>query len=384
MAETTATGGGTGTHNESTADGGSMGGTTSVDSGVAGTRSNTATLTGSGGTVLESTSGMLTTGSNTGGVGGAGGTGSVNTETSTTATSTTSTQEEPGAGGSDAGGAGGSSSSGGGTSSTGGSGVSSTGGTSSTGASGAGGTGGCSGCLVEDTCLGAGQVHPSVPCQVCSPASNTLVPNVAAACGAGPSTCSNQDTCDSEGVCQPNHTAAGVGCTGGQCDGAGTCEPFVNPFSCEDADPPPTVLALDLLSAPSGTTPPSASGGTIRDGRYAPIMIEVYGTDVAPAYFITELTFEFSNGFVQVGYEVFVGSGAVHGSAEIHFVGSATTVGTALQFDAENCATEDCSTLTGVLCELPSSLPYTISGDTLVTIMAASDGSTVVTTYERE
>jgi hypothetical protein len=39
-----------------------------------------------------------------------------------------------------------------------------------------------------------------------------------AACGAGPVTCSYQDTCDAAGVCQPNHWVDGTDC-GSSCDG---------------------------------------------------------------------------------------------------------------------------------------------------------------------
>jgi len=75
----------------------------------------------------------------------------------------------------------------------------------------------------------------------------------------------------------------------------------------------------------------------------------------------------------------------VLGSAEISFVGTATSVGSSLQFDVDDCvARADCSTFDVVACDVPASLAYSATPGGLVTIQPASDGSTVVTTYSRQ
>lgn len=212
-------------------------------------------------------------------------------------------------------------------------------------------------------------------------------------CQRGTQTCTN----GSFGACQGAVFPAPRNCASPQdndCDGRpdntldNVCQP---PFTCGNADPPETVLPLDLMSRDSNGVPlfppgppPNATGGTIRNGRYTPIRVDVYGQANAPAFVVFEMTFEFRDGFVQVGYRVFIGTGAVLGSDEVHFVGTATTAGTSLQFDVDSCATGPCTGLGGISCDLPASLAYSATANGLVTIQPASDGSTVVVTYSRQ
>lgn len=135
---------------------------------------------------------------------------------------------------------------------------------------------------------------------------------------------------------------------------------------------------LGAILSPPGQ-PPAATGGTIQNGRYTPARVDVYGQALA----INELTFEFSDEFVQVGYRGFVGGGAVLASDELAFVGTATAVGTSLLFDVDSCTPSNCS-VSGVTCSVPSSLLYSATPSGLVTIQPAPDGSTVVTTYSRQ
>jgi hypothetical protein len=69
---------------------------------------------------------------------------------------------------------------------------------------------------------------------VCDPARSTTgySPATGRSCGAGPSACSEQDTCDLQGICQANHQPAETACGSSQssvcdqsdtCDGNGTC-----------------------------------------------------------------------------------------------------------------------------------------------------------------
>ena len=168
-----------------------------------------------------------------------------------------------------------------------------------------------------------------------------------------------------------------------------------NPFSCGNADPPATVLPFSLFPVDPATggpifppgAPPVATGGSIANGRYQPTRMDVYGQAEVPTFAVNELTFEFRDGFVQVGYQGFIGTGAVLGSAEISLVGTFVSVGSSLQFDVESCVSrEDCSSFDSnvIACDVPNALSYSATPGGLVTIQPASDGSTVVTTYSRQ
>ncbi|HWO10007.1 MAG TPA: hypothetical protein VNN80_11025, partial [Polyangiaceae bacterium] len=156
---------------------------------------------------------------------------------------------------------------------------------------------------------------------------------------------------------------------------------------------PATVLPLNLMPTDFGTgqpifpagQPPGATGGTVRNGRYGPTRVDVYGQANAPAFAVNQLTFEFSDGFVQVGYQAFIGTGAVLGSPEISFVGTVTSAGTSLRFDVDGCAAPgDCSAFGDVACDVPASVAYSATANSLVVFQPSSDGSTVVTTYSRQ
>lgn len=166
-----------------------------------------------------------------------------------------------------------------------------------------------------------------------------------------------------------------------------------NPFTCSNANPPPTVLPFSLFPVdpqtgggifPAGN-PPAATGGSIQNGRYEPTRMEVYGQAEVPTFGVNELTFEFRDGFVQVGYQAFLGTGAVLGSGELTFVGSATPQGNTLAMDVDICVSaEPCSVSGTTTCAVPTSLPYSAIAGGLVIIQPAPDGSTVVTTYSRQ
>lgn len=92
----------------------------------------------------------------------------------------------------------------------------------------------CDGCLVDGVCLASGSEAAGNPCLVCNPALSTTAfsPAIGKACGAGASLCSQQDTCDGQGNCQPNNLPAGTACGNpassacdqpDSCDGAGRC-----------------------------------------------------------------------------------------------------------------------------------------------------------------
>jgi hypothetical protein len=157
-------------------------------------------------------------------------------------------------------------------------------------------------------------------------------------------------------------------------------------------NPPPTVESFFLFTASeqSGTfplgRPPAATGGTVRNGRYVPTQVDVYGQAGAPTFTVNALTFEFRDGFVQVGYAAYLFGGIEKdGNFDQHFVGTATSVGSALQLNLVTCDTEvQCVVELGATCSAAGSVSYSATANNLVTIQPASDGSTVVTTYSRQ
>lgn len=85
----------------------------------------------------------------------------------------------------------------------------------------------CQGCIIGGSCVLPG-VLDSNPCQVCDPGRSitSFSANAGAACGAGATECSAQDTCNAQGQCVPNHLPSQTPCTsplGGQCQGDGRC-----------------------------------------------------------------------------------------------------------------------------------------------------------------
>lgn len=105
----------------------------------------------------------------------------------------------------------------------------------------------CPGCNIGGVCLTSGAEQAGNPCQVCDPgrSSTSYSAAVGKACGAAAGTCSQQDTCDATGSCQPNHLPAGTACgnptsnTCNQpdvCDGNGACSQRLaaNGTPCED------------------------------------------------------------------------------------------------------------------------------------------------------
>jgi hypothetical protein len=105
----------------------------------------------------------------------------------------------------------------------------------------------CNGCLSDGVCFPDGFVSPGNSCLVCEPSRSTtaLSPATGSNCGATPSECSAQDTCDDSGQCQPNHRPVNTPCGSPQsatcnqsdaCDGSGNCQPRLatNGTTCDD------------------------------------------------------------------------------------------------------------------------------------------------------
>jgi len=105
----------------------------------------------------------------------------------------------------------------------------------------------CAGCIIDGVCLPVGTETSGNPCLVCDPTRSTTAYTAAPGkpCGAGPTRCSQQDTCDGQGQCQPNHLAANTPCGNtasgpcdqpDSCDGNGDCQQRfpANGAACDD------------------------------------------------------------------------------------------------------------------------------------------------------
>lgn len=225
----------------------------------------------------------------------------------------------------------------------------------------------CDGCLISGQCVAADAQEPGNPCMICDPAQATdsFRPNIGVACGDEPDECSDQDTCDAEGVCQPNHVDDESLCTDGTCQ-AGVCEP--DPFDCILPEPPAVVYPGAYLATGS---PPVGQGGKVRDGRYSPLRIDQYGEDVT----MNIRSFEFRSEYVQVGQRPFGSNGAAF-IPEIQFAGSYATTGNTMSFSLQRCQPSyniDVADFT-----------YTATANGLITIDVYASGTVIVTTLVRE
>jgi hypothetical protein len=105
----------------------------------------------------------------------------------------------------------------------------------------------CNGCLIAGVCVEPGAEEAGNPCRICDPQRSTVAYSAAVgkACGAGPSACSQQDTCNEQAACRPNDLPAGTPCGNSAsgacdesdaCDGSGVCQArrAPNDTACDD------------------------------------------------------------------------------------------------------------------------------------------------------
>lgn len=192
---------------------------------------------------------------------------------------------------------------------------------------------------------------------------------VDAECAEGQCAASGQDgarvcvSCDS--ACD---TACEICGTDGVCQSNGACDAF----DCIAPTPPEVVtnIPADAVFLLSGATPPAARGGSVRDGRYAPIRVDIYGEEESTV-FIT--TYEFRGRSVQIGYQPFLSLSPLVGVIpELQFAGTFDAAGTTLAFELERCDPQ-------YELDVPA-MQYTATANGLVTI-APQGANTVVITY---
>jgi hypothetical protein len=193
--------------------------------------------------------------------------------------------------------------------------------------------------------------------------------------------------CNTTANCRVGVCSSGVCCTSAcdtaceACSNAGSCESngACDVFDCVAPNPPviDTGTISDIVFPVTGT-PPAASGGTVRDGRYTPIRVEVYGDVTADTFFIS--TYEFSSRSVQLAEkDFFVSFGDLLGFVPAQrFAGTFTTSGISMQFDVEYCDTF--ANFAGLRIQ---TLQYTANINSLQTISLQGVG-TVVVYYTRQ
>lgn len=241
-------------------------------------------------------------------------------------------------------------------------------------------TGACAcadGCWINGNCVAPGTQKPGYECFVCDPSQrdDDYTIQVGANCGAAATECSAQDTCDAAGACKPNHHDDGKPCTAGECT-AGECVLWENPFDCIVPSPPEIIPPDgDIYDwDPHHSSPiPTPTGGKIPDGRYVPVRVELFGYESG---MFPLRSFEFKNGFVQVGHRYYDATGFPY-APQISFTGSYSTSGTQLTFDVTLCDT--------TYSDYVPNLAYSKTANGITTIDSVYNPSmTVVTLYRRE
>jgi hypothetical protein len=190
----------------------------------------------------------------------------------------------------------------------------------------------------------------------------------AGVCSAG--TCCNRlcdadcETCDGNGNCQSN----------GLCDA----------FDCVAPDPPTVAdnIPVDNVFLLGATPPPTASGGTLRDGRYIPARIDLYGELTETGELqnsVTIPTYEFQGRSVQLAETSFFDFSPLSSFlfVDLRFAGTYSTTGTTLTFDVARCDVQF-----NIALQTPS-VGYTATANGLVTI-SQQGGHTVVVSYLRQ
>jgi hypothetical protein len=125
-----------------------------------------------------------------------------------------------------------------------------------------------------------------------------------------------------------------------------------------------------------GETPPIPQGGTIRDGRYIPGRIDLYGTLTLPIYV---QTYEFRDHSVQLAeQDVAQLSPLLNFLPEFHYTGTFTTSGTSLSFNVSLCEIQ----FDGIELQTQRA-QYTATANGLIVTSQTADG-TMVVSYVRQ
>jgi hypothetical protein len=238
---------------------------------------------------------------------------------------------------------------------------------------------GCNGCAIGGICRANNFVNPDNSCQICDTTRSVtgFSPRTGANCGAGRTECSDQDTCNAQGQCQPNDRQPDSNCTAAN-GAAGTCQNLQcvasDTFDCVAPDPPTVAsnIPTNNVFVIPGATPPVARGGTIRNGRYVPTRIDVFGNLPFDSVFIP--TYEFSGRSVQIAETGFTNLSPISGFllVDVRFAGTFTTNGTSMTFDVDRCDPQfsiDLQTQT---------VQFTATADGLTTISQQGLGPVVV------
>jgi hypothetical protein len=187
--------------------------------------------------------------------------------------------------------------------------------------------------------------------------------------------------CDGDADCRVGACASNGVCCAASCDPVceacspdGACQSngACDAFDCIAPSPPEVFanLPVDAVFLLSVATPPAGRGGTVRDGRYTPIRIDLYGEEQSTVFVAT---YEFRGRSVQVAYQPFTSLSPPAGVIpELQFAGTYETADTSLELDLERCDPQ-------FELDLPLQ-QYTATANGLVTIVQQGP-VTVVTSY---
>lgn len=163
--------------------------------------------------------------------------------------------------------------------------------------------------------------------------------------------------------------------TSGSCESNGACDIF----DCIAPNPPPVAesIPIDNVFFLGAATPPAARGGTVRDGRYTPARIDVYGDLNAGAVFIP--TYEFRARSVQIAEQDFIQFSPLLGFLPaMTYTGTFVVSGITMTFDVTFCDIE----FQGQSLRTQT-LQYTATANGLVTISQQA-GRAVAVSYTRQ
>jgi hypothetical protein len=190
--------------------------------------------------------------------------------------------------------------------------------------------------------------------------------------------------CSTSADCRQGVCSSGICCNSlcdtscEVCGGSGNCQSngACDVFDCAAPDPPPvtdSVAQADVFLS-SMDAPAAARGGTIRDGRYVPTRIDIFGSQATG--FIP--TYEFQSRSVQLAEQDFLQfNPPLSFLPQMHYSGTFTTSGTSLTFDVVLCDAQFNVELR------TQNVQYTATANSLVIISQQQLG-TVMVTYARQ
>jgi hypothetical protein len=191
--------------------------------------------------------------------------------------------------------------------------------------------------------------------------------------------------CQVNADCRVGVCASGICCSTAcdplceACSASGACESneACDAFDCIAPDPPAVAANLPAgnnIFGP-GAALPASTGGTVRDGRYTPVRIDL--ADPSATVFVP--TYEFRGRSVQIAEQDFIQfSPPTSFLPEMRYTGTFSTTGTSLSFDVDLCDIQFQNTVLRT-----PIVQYTATANGLVTISQQTGGQVMIS-YARD